>query len=345
MLSLTQVLLLTRKAFGPFCNMSGTMKFKIKILPAKVSFDSSDMLLDDAISQSIPLEYSCRTGDCGICAAEIVDGKVCNELGENVTEGKVLLCQSTAKSNLTLKASYYPQLVIYKQQTLPCKISTLKLLTQDIMLLKLRLPPTASFEYCAGQYIDLSFKGIKRSYSIANAQLQSQGELELHIRKVAKGQMSELVFNELRENTLMRMEGPKGTFFVRDDAKPIIFIATGTGIAPVKAMVEELISKQDPRKLFIYWGMRDEAEVYCEELIEIASKFDNVQFTPVLSRVPESNKPLYVQNAVCDAFESLKEFRVYACGSPQMIEVAKRLFLDKELIEENFVSDAFTAAK
>lgn len=321
------------------------MKHKIEVLPSKVSFLSDGNILDDAINQSIPLEYSCRTGDCGICSAEIVDGEVSNESGMSMTCGSVLLCQSKAKSDTVLKATYYPQLASIKQQTLPCKVAALKVLTQDVMLLKLRLPPTASFGYCAGQYIDLSFKGIKRSYSIANARLQDKGELELHIRKVAKGKMSELVFNELKENTLMRIEGPKGTFFVRDDGNPIIFIATGTGIAPIKAMVEELTRKQDPRQLFIYWGMRHETEMYCEELIRMAVEFDNIQFNAVLSRASDPNKQRYVQSAVCDAFESLKAYRVYACGSPHMIDEAKRLFLAKELIEENFVSDAFTAAK
>ncbi|CAH8193647.1 hypothetical protein VAEKB19_3160017 [Vibrio aestuarianus] len=174
------------------------MKYNIEIQPSGVSFKSEDNLLEDAIAQSIPLEHSCKTGDCGACSAEIITGNVENEHGNIVTQGKILTCKSRAKSDVVLKANYYPELVHIKQQTIPCKVASFEYVTENIVSIKFRFPPTVKFDYLPGQYVDLSFKGIKRSYSIANAKSDSK-ELELHIRKVPNGQMSELLFGELKE--------------------------------------------------------------------------------------------------------------------------------------------------
>lgn len=321
------------------------MQYDIEIQPAGVRYKSVDNLLGDALSQSIPLEHSCKTGDCGVCSAEVVSGVVQNELGEIVEQGHVLTCQSKALSDIVLKAKYYPELVDIKQQTTPCKVAHVSRVTDDIVILKFRFPPTVKFDYLPGQYIDLSFKGIKRSYSIANAKSDNK-ELELHIRKVPNGQMSELIFNDVKVNQLMRMEGPKGTFFVRDNNKPLLLLATGTGIAPIKAIVEQLILQSDKRKVHIYWGMQYEAELYCKELAQYAEEYEHIQFYSVLSKEQDwQGYKGYVQNAVNHDFDSLENFEVYACGSLSMINDAKILFMNKQLPSDSFHSDAFTPAK
>ncbi|MUK26530.1 FAD-binding oxidoreductase [Aliivibrio fischeri] len=323
------------------------MQYNIEIQPASVKYTSKDNLLDDALSQSIPLEHSCKTGSCGACNANVISGIVENENGELVTRGNILTCQSKAKSDVVLEANYYPELINIKKQTIPCKVASFEYVTEDIVSIKFRFPPTAKFDYLPGQYVDLSFKGVKRSYSIANAKSESK-ELELHIRKVPNGQMSALLFGELKENQLMRIEGPKGTFFVKDNIKPLILIATGTGIAPVKAIVEELIAKEDKRDVHIYWGMQYQQELYCNELIALANQNQNISFTAVLSRELEPLSDYqqgYVQNAVVRDFSSLNDVEVYACGSLSMIEDAKTLFLQYHLPVDAFFSDAFTPAK
>ena len=321
------------------------MSYKIKIQPSNVSYQSENNLLDDALSQSIPLEHSCKNGDCGVCSAEIISGEILNESAEVVTQGSILTCQSKALSDAILKANYYPELANIKQQTLPSKVSTITYAAEDILILKLRFPPTVQFKYLAGQYIDLIFKGIKRSYSIANACNNSK-EIELHIRKVLNGSMSELLFDNISENQLMRIEGPKGTFFVRDGIKPLIFLATGTGIAPVKAMVEALLESNDKREIHIYWGMRFQSEIYSHELKKYSQMHSHIKFISVLSRECSSDpKHGYVQDAVLNDVESINSFDVYACGSLTMIEQAKLLFVGKGLSSESFYSDAFTPAK
>lgn len=321
------------------------MTYKIEVLPSGVSFRSDTNILDDALAQSVPLEHSCKTGDCGTCSAEIVSGEIEDEKGSVVNSGTVLTCLSKAKSDVVLKAHYYPELVGQKIQTVPCKVAGFELVTDDIMVIKFRFPPTARFDFIPGQYVDLSFKGIKRSYSIANAKQISDG-VELHVRKVPNGLMSELIFNSLKENQLMRIEGPKGTFFVKANDKPLILIATGTGIAPIKAIVEQLVHDNDKREIYIYWGMQYARELYCKELPEFAAQYQHIHFNTVLSKEQNKQSRLgYVQDVVCQDFDSLAGYNVYACGSLNMINDAKKIFLNKQLPSDAFHSDAFTPAK
>ncbi|MBW3697575.1 2Fe-2S iron-sulfur cluster binding domain-containing protein [Vibrio sp. T187] len=323
------------------------MQYNVKVLPAGVAFKSKGNLLDDALQQSIVLEHSCKTGDCGVCAVELVRGEVENENGEIISEGDFLTCQSQAKTDVIINALYYPELSDIVQQTLPCKVASVYFPAPDIIVLKLRFPPSANFDYLPGQYIDLNYKGVKRSYSIANAKLKTK-EIELHIRRVQNGKMSKHLFDEnLDVNQLMRIEGPKGTFFVRSGDKPIIMLATGTGIAPIKAAVEQLTQSKDSRTIYIYWGMRYFSDIYDTGLDKLAASLDNIYFIPVLSREPSDsvNRVGYVQDAVLQDFSSFEMFDVYACGSPQMIEQAKRAFEQKELPTGQFFSDAFTPAK
>lgn len=326
--------------------LNRNMTYNIKILPSGITFSSENTLLDDALAQSVPLEHSCKSGDCGICEVELITGEVENEMGERVTTGKILTCCCKARSDLKLNAHYYPELVDIKSQTFPCKLKTIDFPAHDISILKLRLPPTANFVYLPGQYIDLNYKGTIRSYSIANAQKVSTG-VEIHIRYLPQGAMSELIFSGVNPNQLMRIEGPKGTFFVRSDNKPLIFLAGGTGFAPVKAMVEELLSQQDKREITIYWGMPHQASFYSDIAQQWAIEYAHINYIPVLSELDLSwlGRTGYVHQAIVDDFDSLSNYQVYACGSPVMIEVAKKALIAKELSVENFFADAFTPAK
>jgi CDP-4-dehydro-6-deoxyglucose reductase len=321
------------------------MQYNIEIQPSGVHYKSNENILNDALSQSVPLEHSCKTGECGACSAEILSGVIENEKGEQVKSGTILTCQSKAISDVVLKANYYPELVHIKQQTLPCKVASFDLVTDDIIIIKLRFPPTAKFDYLPGQYVDLSYKGIKRSYSIANAHSNSK-ELELHVRKVPQGKMSELLFGRLKVNELMRMEGPKGTFFIRNSNKALILLAGGTGIAPIKAIVEELIAKRSEQIIHIYWGMNEQKSFYLPALEKLAEQYSNIFFIPVLSGTELWDGRMgFVHQAIIDDFDSLATYDVYACGSPLMINAAKQDFISKELPEESFFSDAFTPAK
>lgn len=321
------------------------MQHIVKILPSSITYKSEDNILDDALSENLVLEHGCKTGTCGICSAEIISGEVENENGKLVNNGKILTCCSKAKSDLVLRANYYPELAKIKRQTVPCKVANFKYVTDDIVVIRFRFPPMVKFNYLPGQYVDLSFKGIRRSYSIANAKEDSH-EIELHIRRVPEGKMSKLLFNHLEENQLMRMDGPKGTFFVRAGHKPIILLAGGTGIAPIKAILEQLVQDSDPRQIYIYWGMSSINGFYLDELNTLSTSYKNIYYVPVMSGHTDwDGRTGLVHQAVCDDFASLDDCEVYACGSPMMIDSAKKAFIEKGLPESAFHSDAFTPAK
>lgn len=322
-----------------------TKTFSVELLPSNVSFECSteETILDGALKELVTIEHSCKTGECGVCQAELLSGTVINEHGGVVSCGKILTCQSKVRSSVQLSAKYFPELSKIKPQTLPCKLTSIEYLS-DVVVLKFKLPTTASFEFIPGQYIDLIYKGVRRSYSLArNSSLKNH--FELHVRKVTNGAMSSLLFSDLSENQLMRIEGPKGTFFVRSGNKPIVFLATGTGIAPVLAMVERLIEDEDPRKIHIYWGGRWKDDFYLDLDRLIALKHNNICHTLVSSRENDWSKYKgYIQDALLQDFIDISGFEVYACGSPTMIESARNKLFNNGLPKDAFYYDAFTPA-
>lgn len=324
------------------------MSHLIKIFPSNIEFSGEEdsTILDSALSSGIHLEHSCKNGDCGVCESTLLAGEATDPLGRIYGEGdKVLTCNCRPKSNIQLQALYYPELQGQVKKIVPCKVNSIDLVSADVMKLTLRLPPTAKLSYLPGQYINLQYKGVTRSYSIANSD-EADG-IELHIRNVINGQMSSLIFNGLQINALMRIEGPCGTFFIRENDRPIIFIAGGTGFAPVKSMVEYLVKNTISRDIYIYWGMPYAKAFYSKVPDEWSRDFERVHFIPVVSGDDQTWKGRkgFVHQAVMEDFDSLESFDVYACGSPIMIDASKKDFISKNLSVDNFYSDAFTASK
>ncbi|TAL64573.1 MAG: 2Fe-2S iron-sulfur cluster binding domain-containing protein [Legionella sp.] len=324
------------------------MNYEIEIQPESIKFQASpsDTVLNAAISNGLFLEHSCRKGDCGLCSAELLSGIVRNEHGNIVSSGRILTCCSSPRSNLKLLANYIPELAGIDCVTLPCKVVSLDLKTDDIVTLFLRIPPTERFNYLPGQYIDLIYNGIRRSYSIANSQAVSSG-IELHIKLIPKGEFSHLLANNCEVNQLMRIEGPKGTFFVRNATNPIIFLAGGTGFAPIKAMVEDLLKNKIERTLHIYWGMTNSRNFYTDIVSNWAEQYSSVHYVPVVSEVDKhwDGRRGLVHKAVLEDFPDLSSYHVYACGAPLMINDAKETFISQGLKESNFFADVFISSK
>ncbi len=319
------------------------MKHAVTIKPANIQYQASkdSTLLDAALTNNYSLQYSCKKGTCGSCVADILAGSVKNENGDIVDSGQILTCSSYPQSDVVLKANYYEELSHIECLTLPCKITSLDFLADDILILTLRLPPTARFNYLPGQYIDLIHGHVRRSYSIANAKNTHSG-IELHIRLLSDGVFSQAL-KESQLNQLMRLEGPKGTFFIRSSSAPIIFLAGGTGFAPVKAMVEALLAEKSQREIYIYWGMPVSSSLYTNIASLWAEEFNHIQYTPVISSVDKTwqGRTGLVHQAVVDDFDDLAPYHVYACGSLAMIDAAKTAFFAKGLQEPHFYADAF----
>lgn len=324
------------------------MPYKVRLSPSNVEFSVQDgqSILEGALAENITLEYSCSNGQCGECKATLQSGSLDqkdNTADVVLKENQLLTCRSYPRSDVVLQASYLQELQHIKRKTIPAKVSTIKRISDDVLLLTFRLPPTANFKYLSGQFIDLMWAGQKRSYSLASSKV-TNNTLELHIKKVENGVFSYFLFNELKENQLLRFFGPLGTFFVRDNERPIIFICTGSGFAPVKSMVENLIENNSNRAIHIYWGGRYRTDLYSDLPHQWAEKYSNINYTPVYSKeikLVDGDASGYCQHEVVKQHQSLSGFDVYACGSDKMIHDAKNLFIENGLQDEQFHSDSF----
>ncbi|MGE5491736.1 MAG: 2Fe-2S iron-sulfur cluster-binding protein [Actinomycetota bacterium] len=309
-------------------------------------------ILDAAAQAHIALPYSCKTGRCSTCKCKVISGTTAalqSETGlteQERTEGWILSCVRSAETDVVLEVDELGGVELPIAKTLPCRISQINRLAPDVIQVFLRLPPTAEFSFIPGQYIDvIGPNGIRRSYSLANANLADK-VLELHIRAVEGGAMSQYWFNQAKTNDLLRLNGPLGTFFLRETANvDVIFLATGTGIAPVKAMLESiphLQKEKRPKSVTVLWGGRKPQDFY----MDVADIPGDHTYIPVQSRPEEgwSGTKGYVQDVLLGLAPDLKDAAVYACGSDAMIHGAKKRLTDAGLPSGRFYSDAFVCS-
>lgn len=313
---------------------------------------ADESLLDAATRAGIQLNYSCKTGRCSTCKCKLISGEVA-PLQESIglsrqeqAEGWILSCISSATTNMVLEADDLGNLHIPKEITLPCRINQIDLLAPDVIRVLLRFPPLADFHFLPGQYVEvIGPSGIRRSYSLANLDFQKK-QLELHIRKLNGGYMSNYWFSQAKLNDLLRIRGPLGTFCLRNSqGMNLIFLATGTGIAPVKSMLESIASMPkdtQPNSVHVLWGGRTTTDFYI--------KLENIpgihQSTYVLSRPHPEWKGAtgYVQDIILKNYFCLKQAIVYACGSETMITNAKKSLTNAGLSPKCFYSDAFVSS-
>jgi CDP-4-dehydro-6-deoxyglucose reductase len=312
---------------------------------------STESLLDAAIRNGLSLPYSCRTGRCSTCKAQVVAGHTVPLLEESGlcederAVGWILTCARAATSDVVLDVEDLGDLGLAAPRTVPCRIQSIEYLRDDVACVRLRLPPAAAFSYQAGQYVEIiGPEGVRRSYSIANAPAPGTS-LEFHIRRVQGGALSRYWFQDARVNDLLRLYGPLGTFVLRGVArKELVCLATGTGIAPIKAMLEEiegLTAEEKPRKTTVYWGVREEGDHYMK--LQLSPDVDLVQ---VLSRGhgewPGARG--HVQDVMLSRTSDLSDTVVFACGSDAMIQTSRRRLFSAGLLQHRFFSDAFVCS-
>lgn len=323
------------------------MSVQITTSEKKVFLGKEDQsILDSALDARLVFEYSCKTGQCGVCKTVLLEGSVVelqDQLSltpEDKDNKKILTCCCAPKTDVLIDAEDLSALHDIEIKTLPARISTIKKHTSEIIEVTLRLPPTATFKFLEGQFLDVICNNIRRSYSIAST--SSQKEITLLIKRFENGKMSDYWFNQAKENDLLRIEGPKGTFFLRDTSSSLVFLATGTGIAPIISILKSLDEKEGFKQevnISVYWGNR-----YPEDFIWRPT-FENlkVKIVEVCSRSDQAwtGGKGYVQDCVLEDCPDLVECAVYACGSNAMIHGAKKIFTKIGLPEKQFYSDAF----
>jgi CDP-4-dehydro-6-deoxyglucose reductase len=311
----------------------------------------NDTLVEGAKKAGMTLEHSCLSGRCSSCKVVVESGvseSTTTELGlsdQDKEAGNILSCVRKPKSDMVLQAEDLSEYGMVTSKTVPAKISSIQIVAEDVIKVILRFPPNQSLKFISGQYVNIIKGTIKRSYSIANA-FDGTGTLEFFIKNYPGGQLSNYWFNEAKVNDLLRVEGPKGTFFIRNNTsiKNIIFVATGTGIAPVKSILEAIESSPEKFKdcnLFVFWGVK-----YFNDLFWSPENLRlDINYFPVLSREKnDSTESGHVQNILLGKNIDLKESIIYACGSNDMILEAKVKLIENGLPDHNFYSDAFVTS-
>ncbi len=336
------------------------MPHRITIDPSGHQFDvePGNTLLRAALEAGVHLPYGCRNGACGACKGRVVSGQVDRGLytegalsEADLARGYALFCCARPLSDLVIESREVGVVRDIPVKTLPCRVQKLARLAPDVMLLQLKLPASERMQFLAGQYVDILLKdGRRRSFSIANAP-DADECLELHVRQVPGGHFTSHVFQAMKERDILRLEGPHGDFFLREDSdKPVVLLAGGTGFAPIKAIVEHAFRQKSARPMALYWGARDRAGLYLHGLAEgWAASHAGFRYVPVLSEPPDADgwqgRTGLVHRALMADLPDLSGHQVYACGAPAMIEAARRDLIGHcGLKNEDFFADAFTFA-
>jgi len=338
------------------------MTFRVTVQPAGVAFEVArdEAILPAAIRAGVGLPYGCRDGACGSCKSRLLEGRVIHGAHQLRTlpvaeeeAGWILTCCATPQTDCVIQVRTVAGAGDYPAQKMPARVASLTRAAPDVVIMKLQLPANVRLKYRAGQYVEFILRdGARRSYSMANAP-ETLGEppmIELHLRHMPGGKFTDHVFGAMKEKEILRVEGPLGSFFLREDsAKPIVLLASGTGFAPIKAIIEHMRAAGIERPATLYWGCRTRADLYLHDwALEAAASTPHLRYVPVLSEpTPEDawdGRTGLVHRAVMADWPDLSGHEVYACGVPIMVESARHDFSARcGLPEDAFYADAFTS--
>jgi len=332
-------------------------QFKVKNINSDASFtvNEGESVLNAALRQGVMLPYSCKNGTCGSCRGKLESGEVHYPFHpplalsrEEIGEGFALLCQAEPIEDLVIRAREIEAVRDIQVRKLPARVVEKTLLAPDVMRVRIKLPIAQRLQFLAGQYIEILVPEDKRrAFSIASSP-QSEDIIELHIRHVEGGGFTGWVFDELKERDILRIEGPLGTFFVRNDQtdRPMILMGGGTGFAPLKSMIEDLLAHNDERPLHLFWGARTRAELYMHEQARLwADENDHIQYSSALLEPENEDQPSgftgFVHEAVLQKYRNLSAFDIYMSGPPAMIDAGRAAFLENGAQKRRIFFDSF----
>ncbi|HEY5719004.1 MAG TPA: CDP-6-deoxy-delta-3,4-glucoseen reductase [Gammaproteobacteria bacterium] len=333
------------------------MAYTIRLEPSGHQFSAraDENLLDAAARHGLTLPYGCRNGQCGSCKARLRDGRVAYPdpealpglTADELQAGYALLCQARPASDLALEVSEIQTADGLRPQRFAARVAGLERLNHDVMRVQLQLPRDRRLPFFAGQYIDIVTRsGHRRAFSLANPPHDDR-TIDLHVRYVAGGEFTEHVFNRMRVGEVLQVDGPRGTFFLREQGSaPVLLVAGGTGFAPVKAILEHAFHVGLERPLQLYWGVRAVRDLYLAALPERwAREHANFGYVPVLSEPrPEDawgGRTGFVHEALLADHPDPAAFEVYACGPPVMVKAVHAALTAAGLPPARFFSDAF----
>ena len=324
--------------------------------PTPIAVEAGQTVLEAAIAQGLPYPHGCRSGNCGACKSRLHAGEV--EMSpyseyalteEERAQGLVLACRAVPYGDAELSWLEPDEVATHPLRDLVCRVSAVDVATHDIKRVRLAIESGGPLTFSAGQYAAVGFGNLPpRDYSMANVpdrDGQGDPELEFHIRHVAGGASSAYVAKALRPGETVRVQGPYGSSFLREQhTGPILAIAGGSGLAPIKSIVETALELGMKQPIHLYFGVRDERDLYLEEHFRaLEGRHPNLRFTPVLSepRAPTRRRTGFVHQAVTQDVADFDGAKAYIAGPPVMVEAASALLEGRGLRREDIHADAF----
>jgi CDP-4-dehydro-6-deoxyglucose reductase, E3 len=336
------------------------MTHQVNIRNSKHQFkiEDDESILQAALAAGLVIPYGCRDGACGSCKGKLIEGQIdYGQYSEKALtpaereSGHALFCQAKALSDVVIEVRDVRSADDIQVRIFPSRVAKLERVTDDVIILYLKMPANQPFRFIAGQYLDFILKdGSRRSFSMGNAPHDDEF-VQLHIRHVPGGAFTDHVFEKMKERDILRLEAPLGTFNLRpESAKPIVFVASGTGFAPIKSILEHVFRAGTTRPMTLYWGGRRPRDLYMNDLpVKWAAEHPNFKYVPVISdALPEdqwTGRTGFVHRAVMQDFPDLSGHEVYACGVPVMVDAARKDFVEQcKLPSDEFYCDSFTTA-
>ncbi len=332
------------------------MSFNITVEPSGHVFSVNDgeTILDAALRHGLSFPYGCRNGGCGACKGKVVAGEVSYPAGQpgclSDTEeaiGQVVVCQARPLGDVVLEVHEIGKSKDVPIRRYPTKVVQMEQLSEDVMRLCLKLPENDRMLFLAGQYIDIILPdGRRRSFSLANAPHNDE-VLELHVRHVEGGEFTGYVFGQMKEKDIVQIEGPYGDFYLREESpRPMLFLAGGTGFAPIKGIIEHALQEGVSRPMTLYWGTRTAADQYLAGLVEDWQRQGGLSYVPVLSEAEagDGGRHGFVHQAVVEEVADVGGYDVYVSGPPVMVAAAREAFMQRGLPKGQFYFDSFEFA-
>ena len=339
------------------------MSFNITVQPSGRTYvaEADEALLAAAIRNGIGLPYGCKDGACGSCKCKKLEGTIVQGThqlkalsAEEASQGFILTCCATALTDVVIESRNVTDESAFPIKKMPTRVASLARASHDVMVLRLQLPAADVFKYHAGQYVEFMLAGgARRAYSMANAphtQLDTP-QVELHVRHMPGGKFTDHVFSAMKEKEILRVEGPFGSFYLREDStKPMVLLASGTGFAPIKAIIEHMQFKAITRPAVLYWGGRRPADLYMHDwVLAKVAEMPNLSYVPVISDALAEDawtgRTGFVHNAVRQDLPDLSAHQVYACGAPIVVDSAQAAYINAGLPEDEFFADSFVTEK
>ena len=332
-------------------------QYQVKNINSGATFtvNEGESVLNAALRQGVMLPYSCKNGTCGSCKGRLESGEVHYPFHpplalsrEEIGEGCALFCQAEPTGDLIIRVREIEAVRDIQIRKMPARVTEKTLLAPEVMRIKIKLPSAQRLQFLAGQYLEILLpEGKRRAFSIASAP-QFEDEIELHIRHVDGGGFTGWVFEEMKERDILRLEAPLGTFFIRNDSieRPMILMGGGTGFAPLKSMIEDLLSHEDTRPVHLFWGAHSRAELYMhEQALRWAAENEHIQYSSALMEPADAattgSFSGFVHEAVLQQYSELSGFDIYMSGPPAMIDTSRSAFLEHGAENRRIFFDSF----